>query len=140
MVMRRNSGWYKSTSTRYGVRNMLRKIYVCHTYIYIQSILRLDTVYEYWSTGVHCRRTTVHYIVDAFYALAPQPFEDTWSPFASSRGLLKIFLSTIKGADFIGEFLQAKVIGWSPHCEASNQILLSLSPICQICGSPSPSK
>ncbi|KAI2502222.1 hypothetical protein MHU86_12274 [Fragilaria crotonensis] len=47
----------------------------------------------------------------------PQPFEDTWSPCASSRGV-KLLLSTIcashrtlKSADFIGAYLQAKVIG-----------------------------
>ena len=47
----------------------------------------------------------------------PEPFEDTWSPCASSRGV-KLLLSTIcasrrtlKSADFIGAYLQAKVIG-----------------------------
>jgi hypothetical protein len=47
----------------------------------------------------------------------PQPFEDTWSPCASSRGV-KLLLATIcasrrtlKSADFIGAYLQAKVIG-----------------------------
>ena len=47
----------------------------------------------------------------------PQPFEDTWSPCASSREV-KLLLSTIcashctlKSADFIGAYLQAKVIG-----------------------------
>ena len=47
----------------------------------------------------------------------PQPFEDTWSPCASSRGV-KLFLSTtcasrriLKSGDFIGAYLQAKVIG-----------------------------
>jgi hypothetical protein len=47
----------------------------------------------------------------------PQPYEDTWSPCASSRGV-KLLLSTIcasgrtlKSADFIGAYLQAKVIG-----------------------------
>jgi hypothetical protein len=47
----------------------------------------------------------------------PQPFEDTWSPCASSRGV-KLLLSTtcatrrtLKSADFIGAYLQAKVIG-----------------------------
>ncbi|KAI2494629.1 Reverse transcriptase (RNA-dependent DNA polymerase) [Fragilaria crotonensis] len=47
----------------------------------------------------------------------PQPFEDTWSPCASSRGV-KLLLSTIcashrtvKSADFIGAYLQAIVIG-----------------------------
>jgi hypothetical protein len=47
----------------------------------------------------------------------PQPFEDTWSPCASSRGVM-LLLSTIyashrtlKSADFIGAYLQAKVIG-----------------------------
>jgi Reverse transcriptase (RNA-dependent DNA polymerase) len=47
----------------------------------------------------------------------PQPFEDTWSPCASSRGV-KLLLSTIcasrrtlKSGDFIGAYLQAKVIG-----------------------------
>ena len=47
----------------------------------------------------------------------PQPFEDTWSPCASSRGV-KLLLSTtcgarrtLKSGDFIGAYLQAKVIG-----------------------------
>ena len=48
----------------------------------------------------------------------PKPFEDKWSLCASSRGV-KLLLSTtcsyrrstLKGADFIGAYLQAKVIG-----------------------------
>ena len=47
----------------------------------------------------------------------PQPFEDTWSPCASSRGV-KLLISTsrashrtLKSGDFIGAYLQAKVIG-----------------------------
>ena len=47
----------------------------------------------------------------------PQSFEETWSPCASSRGV-KLLLSTIcashrtlKSADFIAAYLQAKVIG-----------------------------
>jgi hypothetical protein len=47
----------------------------------------------------------------------PQPFEDTWSHCASSRGV-KLLISTtcatrctLKSADFIGAYLQAKVIG-----------------------------
>ena len=47
----------------------------------------------------------------------PQPFEDTWSPCASSKGV-KLLQSTIcashrtlKSAHFIGTYLQAKVIG-----------------------------
>jgi hypothetical protein len=47
----------------------------------------------------------------------PQPFEDTWSPCASSRGV-KLLISTtcaahrtLKSGDFIGANLQAKVIG-----------------------------
>jgi hypothetical protein len=47
----------------------------------------------------------------------PQPFEDTWSPCVSSRGV-KLLISTtcatrctLKSADFIGAYLQAKVIG-----------------------------
>jgi hypothetical protein len=47
----------------------------------------------------------------------PQPFEDTWSPCASSRGV-KLLISTtcashctLKSGDFIGGYLQAKVIG-----------------------------
>ena len=47
----------------------------------------------------------------------PQPFEDTWSPCASSRGV-KLHISTtyashrtFKSGDFIGAYLQAKVIG-----------------------------
>jgi hypothetical protein len=47
----------------------------------------------------------------------PQPSEDTWSPCASSRGV-KLLISTtcatrrtLKSADFIGAYLQAKVIG-----------------------------
>jgi hypothetical protein len=46
-----------------------------------------------------------------------QPFEDTWSPCASSRGV-KLLISTtcashrtLKSGDFIGAYLQAKVIG-----------------------------
>ena len=49
--------------------------------------------------------------------MSPEPFEDTWSPCASSRGV-KLLLSTtcatrrtLKSADFIGAYLQAKVIG-----------------------------
>ena len=47
----------------------------------------------------------------------PQPFEDTWSPCASSRGVKLLISKTcafrriLKGADFIGAYLQAKVIG-----------------------------
>jgi hypothetical protein len=48
-----------------------------------------------------------------------QPFEDTWSSCASSRGV-KLLISTtcatrrtLKSADFIGAYLQAKVVG--PH-------------------------
>jgi hypothetical protein len=47
----------------------------------------------------------------------PQPFEDTWSTCASSRGV-KLLISTtcashrtLKSGDFIGAYLQAKVIG-----------------------------
>ena len=47
----------------------------------------------------------------------PQPSEDTWSPCASSRGV-KLLISTtcatcrtLKSANFIGAYLQAKVIG-----------------------------
>ena len=47
----------------------------------------------------------------------PEPYEDTWSPCASSRGV-KLLLAdlckrrrTVKGADFIGAYLQAKVVG-----------------------------
>ncbi len=47
----------------------------------------------------------------------PQTLEDTWSPFASSRGV-KLFLSTtcasrriLRSGDFIGAYLQAKAIG-----------------------------
>jgi hypothetical protein len=47
----------------------------------------------------------------------PQPSEDTWSPCATSRGV-KLLISTtcttrrtLKSADFIGAYLQAKVIG-----------------------------
>jgi hypothetical protein len=47
----------------------------------------------------------------------PQPFEDTWSPCASSRGV-KLLISTtcatrrtLESAGFIGAYLQAKVIG-----------------------------
>ena len=47
----------------------------------------------------------------------PSPPEDTWSPCASSRGV-KMFIATIcsahrqiKSADFIGAYLQAKVVG-----------------------------
>jgi hypothetical protein len=47
----------------------------------------------------------------------PQHFEDTWSPCASSRGV-KLLISTtcashrtLKSGDFIGAYLQAKVIG-----------------------------
>jgi hypothetical protein len=47
----------------------------------------------------------------------PQPFEDTWSPCASSRGV-KLLISTtcashptLKSGDFIGAYLQVKLIG-----------------------------
>ncbi|KAI2491526.1 hypothetical protein MHU86_23028 [Fragilaria crotonensis] len=47
----------------------------------------------------------------------PLMYEDTWSPCASARGV-KLFIATIcasrrsvKSADFIGAYLQAKVIG-----------------------------
>ena len=47
----------------------------------------------------------------------PSPPEDMWSPCASSRGV-KMFIATIcsahrqiKSADFIGAYLQAKVVG-----------------------------
>jgi len=47
----------------------------------------------------------------------PEPYEDTWSPCASSRGV-KMLIADIcrerrilKGADFIGAYLQAKIIG-----------------------------
>ena len=49
--------------------------------------------------------------------LPPQPDEDTWSPNASARAV-KLFLAvmtenrrTVKGADFIGAYLQANMIG-----------------------------
>ena len=49
--------------------------------------------------------------------VTPEPIEDTWSPCASSRGV-KLLLSTtcssrrtLKSGDFIGAYLQAKVIG-----------------------------
>ncbi|KAI2505259.1 hypothetical protein MHU86_9161 [Fragilaria crotonensis] len=46
----------------------------------------------------------------------PQPFEDTWSPCASSRGSSSfspqfVLPSDTQSADFIGAYLQAKVIG-----------------------------
>jgi hypothetical protein len=48
----------------------------------------------------------------------PQPFEDTWSTCASSREVKKLLISTtfashctLKSGDFIGAYLQAKVIG-----------------------------
>jgi hypothetical protein len=47
----------------------------------------------------------------------PQPFDNTWSPCASSRGV-KLLISTtcashrtLKSGDFIGAYLQAQVIG-----------------------------
>jgi hypothetical protein len=47
----------------------------------------------------------------------PQPFEDTWPPCTSSSGV-KLLISTtcashrtLKSGDFIGAYLQAKVIG-----------------------------
>ena len=49
--------------------------------------------------------------------IIPVIYEDTWSPCASSRGV-KLLISTtcasrrtLKSADFIGAYLQAKVIG-----------------------------
>jgi hypothetical protein len=58
--------------------------------------------------------------------IVPQPFEDTWSPCASSRGV-KLLLSTtscatcrtLKSSDVIGAYLQAKVIGRSPSMLSS---------------------
>ena len=51
----------------------------------------------------------------------PQPFEDTWSTCASSRGV-KLLKSTtcatrhtLKSADLIGAYLQAKLIGRHYH-------------------------
>ena len=47
----------------------------------------------------------------------PQPYEDTWSPCASSRGVKLLLADSckcsriVKGADFIGAYLQAKVVG-----------------------------
>jgi len=47
----------------------------------------------------------------------PEPYEDTWSPCASSRGVKMLIADIckarriIKGADFIGAYLQAKIVG-----------------------------
>ena len=47
----------------------------------------------------------------------PEPYEDTWSPCASSRGVKMLLADickarrTIKSADFIGAYLQAKIVG-----------------------------
>ena len=65
----------------------------------------------------------------------PQPLEDTWSPCASSRRGVKLLISTIcafcrilKAADFIGAYLQAKII----------LPFILLPRICQIFWSPTP--
>ena len=67
-----------------------------------------------------------------------QPFKDTWSPScASSRGV-KLLLSTtcsyrhtLKGADFIGAYLQAKVIGCHFVKLLVEYAYQPLPPICQ---------